>query len=243
MIDVAFTDADARPCDVAVVIDVLRATSTIAQALASGYRRVLCVESIEEALEMRRPGRILAGERNCVVPPGFDCDNSPQAMLERTGKELVLTTSNGTVAIVAAAHRARTVLLASALNLAAVTTAIDALTDPGESVVQLVCAGGSGRPCIEDAYVAGMIARELRGARSDSALIAEALAQRYGTASQALRAAAHARVLADRGLDADLAICARTSALSTVPTVTDAEEDVAVVLDIADVAAIKVPAP
>ena len=69
MIDVAFTRADLRPADVAVVIDVLRATSTATQALAAGYRSVLCVESVEVALTLRGPGRVLAGERRCVRPP------------------------------------------------------------------------------------------------------------------------------------------------------------------------------
>ena len=55
MIDVAFTSADARAADVAVVVDVLRATSTATQALAAGYRSVICVESIERARALLSP--------------------------------------------------------------------------------------------------------------------------------------------------------------------------------------------
>ena len=243
MIDVAFTAADVSDCDVAVVIDVLRATSTIAQALASGYERVLCVGSVEEALAMAGPGNILAGERNCVMPAGFDCDNSPRAMLERRGEQLILTTSNGTAAIAAAAGKARVVVLASLLNLTAVINEIERLVDSDAASIQMVCAGGWGRPCVEDTYVAGLLVRALGGVRSDSASIAAALAGHYPTAGQALRSAAHASVMRDRGLDADLALCARTSMLESVPMVTDWLDDVATVVDAVRVAEGMVSAP
>jgi phosphosulfolactate phosphohydrolase-like enzyme len=61
VIDVALTGDALRTADVAIVIDVLRATSTAAQALGAGYRRVLCVGSIERARELRADGRVLAG--------------------------------------------------------------------------------------------------------------------------------------------------------------------------------------
>ena len=77
MIDVALIPARARPAEIAVVVDVLRATSTVTQALAAGYERVLCVDSIDGALRLRAPGRVLAGERNCLMPRGFDQGNSP----------------------------------------------------------------------------------------------------------------------------------------------------------------------
>ena len=102
MIDVALTRADLRAADVAVVVDVLRATTTATQALAAGYRSVLCAESVELALGLRGPGRVLAGERRCVAPPGFDQGNSPREAARRRGDELVLATTNGAPAIVAA---------------------------------------------------------------------------------------------------------------------------------------------
>jgi len=95
VIDVALTGDGARTADVAVVIDVLRATSTATQALAAGYRRVLCVGSIERAAQLRTGDRVLAGEQRCVKPPGFDQGNSPREALDRRGEELVLATTNG----------------------------------------------------------------------------------------------------------------------------------------------------
>ena len=101
MIDVALTRADLRPATLAVVIDVLRATSTITQALAAGYETVLCVDSVPRALRLRGEDRVLAGERRCVRPAGFDQGNSPLDATRCYGRELVLATTNGAPAIVA----------------------------------------------------------------------------------------------------------------------------------------------
>ena len=157
MIDVALTRADLRAADVAVVVDVLRATSTATQALAAGYRSVLCAESIERALTLRAPGRILAGERRCVRPPGFHQGNSPHEAVRRRGDELVLATTNGAPAIVAAAQHAPVVLVACLLNLDAVIAALEGAD------VQVVCAGTDGAVALEDVYVAGRICVGLRG--------------------------------------------------------------------------------
>src|ERR1022692_4173045 len=93
LIDVAFTRAEVRPADVAVVIDVLRASSTATQALAAGYRRVLFAESLPLALSLRRAGSVLAGERHCVMPAGFDQGNSPLEAAQPRGIDLVLATT------------------------------------------------------------------------------------------------------------------------------------------------------
>lgn len=120
MIDAALTRAELRPADITVVIDALRATSTATQALAAGYRRVLCADNVAHAATLRDPGRVLAGERHCAVPPGFDMGNSPIEAKHRSGDELVLATTNGAPTIVAASRRATTVRLACLLNLDAV---------------------------------------------------------------------------------------------------------------------------
>ena len=183
MIDVAFTRADLRPADVAVVIDVLRATTTATQALAAGYRSVLCVESVEVALTLRGPGRVLAGERHCVRPPGFDQGNSPREAAHRRGDELVLATTNGAPAVIAAAQTAPVVLLACLLNLDAVVAALQGAD------VQIVCAGTDGAVALEDVYAAGRISARLRGQRTDAARVAEGVARSYPTALAALRRA------------------------------------------------------
>jgi phosphosulfolactate phosphohydrolase-like enzyme len=87
MIDVAAARAELRSAGVAVVIDVLRATSTVTQALAAGYRRVLCAESVGRASGLRAPGRVLAGERQCHAPAGFGQGNSPLEAAQRHGAQ------------------------------------------------------------------------------------------------------------------------------------------------------------
>ena len=152
MIDVAFTRADLRDGDVAVVVDVLRATSTATQALAAGYRRVLCAETLYRARQLRRPGIVLAGERRCVKPPGFDQGNSPCEAAVRRGVELALATTNGAPTIVAAAQHAPRVLLGCLLNLDAV---LRALGEEANASLQIVCSGTGGAVALEDVYAAG----------------------------------------------------------------------------------------
>ncbi|MGH3036089.1 MAG: 2-phosphosulfolactate phosphatase [Gaiellaceae bacterium] len=211
-VHVAFTPAETVRAPVAVVVDVLRATSTIAQALASGYRRVLCCAEIEEARELReRLGEgVLAGERLAQAIPGFDLGNSPVEFVEPRGETVVLTTTNGTRAIVAAAASAETVLVGSLLNLAAVA---EAARGTG-SRVEVVCAGVDGRFTLDDAYCAGRIAALLGGERSDAAEAAVRVAESFASAEEALRAAENPR---QEALGDDLAWCARESVLAIVP--------------------------
>src|SRR4051812_44150407 len=92
-VDVAFTPDEASPAAVGVVVDVLRATSTIAQALASGYERVLCCAEIDEARALRAelPDSLLGGERKAVRVEGFDVGASPREFLERRARTLILS--------------------------------------------------------------------------------------------------------------------------------------------------------
>lgn len=230
MIDVAFTRAEARPAGVAVVIDVLRATSTITWALAGGYRRVLAADAIGRAEGLRRPGRVLAGEHRCDRPPGFDLGNSPAGVAPPRGEDLVLATTNGAPAIVAAAEHAGEVLAGCLLNLDAVCAAIPA----GEDLL-LLCAGTDGRTGIDDVYVAGRIAARLPGARTDAALVAQAVARAHQCAGDALAAGAAARALKRAGLGADVAFCARESLTAIVPRVSGTADGVAVLTAFAPV--------
>ena len=221
-VDVGFTAADVRPADVIVVIDVLRATSTIAQALAAGYERVLCCETIERARELRAPGRVIAGEREWKTPPGFDLGNSPGAFTTPEGNEVVLATTNGSPMMAAAAAHSDEVLLASLLNLDAIVAALP----PGD--VLLACSGTNGRPALEDTYLAGRIASRLEGERTDAALIAEWVAgsrEPFG----ALAASTDAAKLREAGLGADVEWCAQESVLDGVPRVAAVEDGVGVV--------------
>jgi 2-phosphosulfolactate phosphatase len=214
-VHVAFTPAEAAAAPVGIVVDVLRATSTIAQALAAGYRRVLCCGEVEEARELRAElgAGVLAGERKCLRIPGFDLGNSPSEFVEAAGEIVILTTTNGTRALVAAAARCERVVAASLLNLDAVVRA--ALAEGGDVVV--VCAGVKSEFALDDAYVAGRLVERLGGEPTDAGAAALRLARSFGSAEEGLLASQSARNLVNAGLENDIAWCARESVVDVVP--------------------------
>jgi 2-phosphosulfolactate phosphatase len=230
MIDVAFLGTAVRPAGTAVVIDVLRATSTITLALASGYERVLVASSIDAAGALRAPGRVLAGEVGCARAPGFDLGNSPEETRDPRAPELVLATTNGAPAIVAAAAACDEVLVASLLNMDAVLAQL-----VGKDDVLLVCAGTDGRVSIEDVYLAGRVSAMLEGPRTDAAQVAEAVAAGYPSARDALEASGGAIGLRREGLESDIAFCAQESIVDAVGRLTEMV-DGAAVLTAAEVA-------
>ena len=210
-VHVAFTPADDASAPVGVVVDVLRATSTIAQALAAGYARVLCCREIEEARKLRRsiPDSLVGGERQAVRIEDFDVGASPREFLEARATTLILSTTNGTSAILEAATRCETVFLGSLLNLGALVLA---LRKCGEDVA-ILCAGFQGTFAVDDAYCAGRIVQELGAVRSDAAIAAEILAASFPDALSGLTA----RTYGPPGLEEDIAFCARESVLDVVP--------------------------
>src|SRR5438105_13245483 len=214
-IDVAFTPAEAGPVHVAIVVDVMRATSTIAQALASGYRRVLCCGEIDDARALREEfgdEAVVGGEREAVPIEGFDLGASPRDYLEPRAETAILTTTNGTRTILAAAENAELVLLGSLLNLEAVATAA---TTPGEDIT-VVCAGYEGAFAIDDAYCAGRIVELLEGIRTDAAVASAVLARAYPTAWEGV----NARTYGPPGLEDDLRWCTQEDTVSVVPRFT-----------------------
>jgi 2-phosphosulfolactate phosphatase len=218
-VHVAFTPAEDVSAPVGIVVDVLRATSTITQALAAGYRRVLCCAEVDEAraVAAAEGGAVLGGERKTVRIDGFDFGNSPREFVEPAAETLVLTTTNGTRLLLAAAERCNLVLVGSLLNLAAVA---EAARDRGVGDVAVLCAGVRGELALDDAYCAGRIALELGGEPADSAAAAIRLAGSFPTAEAGLSASQSARNLQASGLDGDIAYCARQSVLSVVPRFT-----------------------
>jgi 2-phosphosulfolactate phosphatase len=216
-VHVAFTPDEAAASPTGVVIDVIRATSTICQALASGYERVLCTAEVEDARSLRDgDGTVtLGGERLGVRIDGFDLGNSPLEYLEPRSAVLAMSTTNGTRAIVTAAERCERVLVASLLNLAAVTKATRSHGDD----VAVFCAGVKGAFALDDAYVAGRVAEELGWERSDAAEAAVRLARSYGSAEDAFRQSRSGRNLINHGpeLEADIPYCAQESVLDVVP--------------------------
>ena len=212
-VHVAFIPSEAATAELGIVVDVVRATSSIAQALASGYRRVLCCAEVEQARALRASlgaGAVVGGERDAVRIEGFDVGASPREFLEPRAETLVLSTTNGTRAILAAAERCDEVVLGSLLNLGAVARAASAA---GE--VAILCAGFKGTFAFDDAYCAGRIVAALGdgGTRSDAANAAALLAQAYPRALDGL----NARTYGPPGLEADIEWCARESVLDVVP--------------------------
>jgi 2-phosphosulfolactate phosphatase len=210
-VDVAFTPADATPATVGIAVDVMRATSTIAQALASGYRRVLCCAEIDEARALRASlgEGVLAGERAAKLIPGFDLGASPRDFLQPRAEAVILTTTNGTRTIVAAAAACGTVLLGSLLNLDAVAAVA---RDSGGDVT-ILCAGYEGAFAIDDACCAGRIVELLDGTRTDAAVAAAVIAASFPNAWEGV----NARTYGPPGLEDDLKWCTHENTLNVVP--------------------------
>jgi 2-phosphosulfolactate phosphatase len=212
-VDVAFTPAEQLGARVGIVVDVIRATSSIAQALAAGYERVLCCREIEEARALRAElgdRAVVGGERNGVVVEGFDVGASPREFAAGpAAPTLILSTTNGTSTILTAAASCETVLLGSLLNLTALT---DAARAGGDDVV-VFCAGFKGGFALDDAYCAGRIVAALDGERTDAARAAELLAASFPSAAAGFAA----RTYGPPGLEADIAYCTQVDLLETVP--------------------------
>ena len=216
-VDVVFTPDEAGAAPTGVVIDVIRATSTICQALAAGYQRAFCAAEVEEARALRDAlgEGVLGGERHAVRIPGFDLGNSPREYVEPLAETLILSTTNGTRAVVAAAARCERVFIASLLNLSAV---VEAARTAGEDVV-VVCAGVQGTLALDDAFVAGRIVELLGWERTDAADAAARLVSTWSGAEEAFRASKSGRNLMENApeLEADIPFCARESVLDVVP--------------------------
>lgn len=235
-LDVAFTPRVLTPGDVAdrtvLVIDVLRATSTICAALHHGARAVLPAADAEEATRLEAAlgasDVVLAGERNSVRIPGFRLGNSPLEMTADAvrGKTLVMTTTNGTAALLATAG-ARDVAVAAAVNLTVVGAyARAALEQHGDLLI--LCAGRDRRFGFDDAYVAGCVAvRALGGGRrrsglNDAALVSVDLAIRYrDRIGKVLARSGAGRELAERGFGSDVEAASMIDAHPVLPLFRD----------------------
>jgi 2-phosphosulfolactate phosphatase len=186
------------------------------QALASGYERVLCCAEIDDARALAQTeGPVkLAGERRLEHIEGFDFGNSPRELEgEAAAPTLVLTTTNGTRLLVAAAERFERVYVGALLNVDAVAAAA---RESGEDVAVL-CAGVLGELALDDAYCAGRIAEALGGEPEDSARAAILIARSFPSALEGLGASRSASNLRRHGLEADVERCARENALDVAP--------------------------
>lgn len=210
---------DLKGC-AAVVIDALRMTSVAAQAMANGCAGIFAVAEVDEARALAREcGALLGGERQALKIEGFDFSNSPlEYTRERIGgHKLIMTTSNGTRAILAAGEADR-LLLGAFVNRAAV---VEAVRDADR--LGIVCAGTLGAFTLEDALAAGAIIRRLldRGIHAQLDDMAQAVLTLYesarGDLHKALSGTRHYRRLTQLGFSADLDFCLSEDNLSSVP--------------------------
>lgn len=163
-VDVTFTPAGLTQAEVhgrvVFVIDILRATTAMCAAMSHGARAIIPVASTEEALRLAQTigstDVLLAGERNCSRIPGFQLGNSSLEMSESAvrGKTIILTTTNGTNALLAC-HTAGTVIPAAAANLSlAAERGREAVE--GDQSILIVCAGRNGDFALDDAGLASL---------------------------------------------------------------------------------------
>ena len=156
----ALFDLYADRKSIVVVVDVLRATSTMCIAFEKGIEKMIPVSTVEEALEYREsnPNYILAAERNGAPVKGFDFGNSPQSYLEldMSGKTVVMTTTNGTKSI-SIAKKDHDVAIGSLLNLDAISKWLISQ----ERDVIIFCAGWKDKFNLEDTLFAGALAQQL----------------------------------------------------------------------------------
>ncbi len=210
---------------IVVVIDVLRATSTIVTALHHGCLEVIPVAEVEEAFALAqkfpRAQVCLGGERKAVMVKGFDLGNSPAEYTPEAvyGKTVILTTTNGTRAMQYTREAKETIIL-SFLNMRAVTAHLQ----HQEVDLYILCAGRDGFPALEDTVCAGLLVERLMDGASAhreadaSAREAQALARQYKNDLLAMmRLSQHGAYLERLGFAADLDICARLNAIEIVP--------------------------
>jgi 2-phosphosulfolactate phosphatase len=234
-VDVFFTPQEVTPADVSgrvvAVVDVLRASTSIAVALANGAKAVIPLESSEEvvrrAKSLERSEVRLAGERKSQPIPGFDFGNSPLAFSKEAveGKTVFLSTTNGTAAVLAV-QGARDVVVASYVNLTATLSMLRVALRGGTDVT-IVCAGHERHFALEDAACAGLLVqnimkRHTKAAVNDAAHAAMLLDRKFGTNLKRLfRASAHGAALLEAGFGEDLDVCAEIDSFPVLPVFQD----------------------
>jgi len=228
VVDVAIHPDVPAPADVVVVVDTVRATTTIAHALAGGYRRVVCVPDPAAAhAEAARigPGAVLAGEEKGARIEGFALGNSPTEFSPARGDDVVFVTRNGVQAILAASREAGTVVCGALVNLDAVARVLRPRLADGASLV-VRCAGTRGAVAVEDCYTAGRLVELVGDGHDllDGARVARAVARAYAAPLDCLSEAQSTRNITPLGHGPDVEIAAQVSILDLVPTVVEAAD-------------------
>jgi 2-phosphosulfolactate phosphatase len=213
---------------IVVVVDILRATSSITAGIASGMKSIFPVAEVAACQALQAQGYVAAGERDGKMVEGFSLGNSPfdymNPVLE--GKSIAMTTTNGTLAI-DKSKNAKEIIIGSFLNISAIATYLKTQhTD-----VLVVCAGWKGKFNLEDTLFAGALVEKLQDTfeyECDSGLAALCL---YQTAKNDLMAfmknSSHFRRLKHLDVIDDIAFCLSLDHFDTVPYVTKNNEIIA----------------
>lgn len=215
--------------ELCVIVDVLRASSSIVTILERGAAEVLPARDIDAArsLKERFPAHLLCGEQDGLPPEGFDYGNSPYefSRLDLSGRSVILATSNGTRVLSAVAEEAGCVLIGALLNrTAAAQVALEMAVDRRLDVTVFCSAAHGGSTFVlEDALGAGAIADAASRASSelhlsDAARFArDAFRTNRDAIERAVASAYHARELVEQGLGDDVSYCARLDVSGVAP--------------------------
>ncbi|PKL86829.1 MAG: 2-phosphosulfolactate phosphatase [Ignavibacteriae bacterium HGW-Ignavibacteriae-1] len=216
-----------------VMIDVLRASTTVCAALNAGAKEVIPSDSLDKAVRiynsLSREVRFLGGERNGLMPQGFDAGNSPfEYVPEKVkGRSVILSTTNGTKTFQKAKNAKHKVVAAFANN-AVITEYIKILLseyDSGDAKLVFLCAGTNGRMSYEDVLCAGIIIHEISQIYTDCTITDTADAARNLYAFNAndmknfLMKSDHAKILAAKGFEKDIEFCLTMNTLPVIPIV------------------------
>ncbi len=231
----AIVSGETSANDIHIVIDVIRATTSMAVMLDQSAARILVASTVEEAKEAAQkiPGRLLCGERNVQPVPGFDYGNSPVqfSQVDLTGRELIMTTTNGTRAFYACPPEA-TRLAGSFYNAEAVALkALEMAKDQGGDI-RLVCSGELDYFALDDAVCAGYLALELHRLQGqvlpldlhESVLAAIALYEAFEP-PKVIDYCNSAQAVILGGLPDDPPFCMRASVSQSVPMVVGREQE------------------
>ena len=228
MVDIELADKDAYEAvkrrDLIIVVDVLRCSSSIINALANGAHAVIPTETLKEAYKLREqnPRFLLAGERSGRRPEGFDLGNSPLEFVRETveGKTVIMTTTSGTAALVRC-RKAEHVLVGSFLNARAVAQKAQDIAHKKNVNASFVLAGQKGLFSLEDFLCAGAIASKLPAGRcelSDKASAAVFAFERVkGALCEHVMRSRHARHLVKLEFKRDVAFSCKLDHFDIVP--------------------------
>jgi 2-phosphosulfolactate phosphatase len=233
--ELTFVEASAR--DIYIVIDVMRATTTLTVMCDAGANQILIAQALDQARAAAQhvPGSLLCGEYHTQTPPGFDYGNSPALFgeLDLTGRDVILTTSNGTRAFFACPEHS-TRLAGSFYNAQAVTEYALQQAQGQHCDISIVCAAEYGYFALEDAVCAGYLALELQRQFPelhihDNVHAATTLYNAYPF-SKLIEYAQSAHDLIAIGQQKDLDFCLRKNGSYHVPMVQEREEETGLLL-------------